>query len=66
MHDLSRVEGFMRLQRRIIARRADAYRVQSSALRTGVNEFGSVPFSMKAGYGIIGVGITNRETSVPL
>jgi hypothetical protein len=29
----------MRLRRRIIARRADAYRVQSSSLRTGVNEF---------------------------
>jgi hypothetical protein len=29
----------MRRQRRIIARRADAYRVQSSAFRTGVNEF---------------------------
>jgi hypothetical protein len=36
---LSRVEGFIMPRRRMVARRADAYRVQLSELRTSVNEF---------------------------
>ena len=39
MFGLSRVKGFIRLRRRMIARRTGVFRAQSSSLRTGVNEF---------------------------
>jgi hypothetical protein len=38
MLGLSRVESLVRPLRRMVARRADIYRVQSSSLRTGVKE----------------------------
>ena len=38
MLGLSRVESLVRPLRRMVARRADVYRVQSSSLRTGVKE----------------------------
>src|SRR5215211_5463860 len=47
MRERPRVEGFIRPLRGIVARREDAYRVQSSSLRTSGKETGSVPFSVK-------------------
>jgi hypothetical protein len=39
MLGLSRVQRLIKPRRRMVARRADVYRVQSSELRTSVNEF---------------------------